>query len=408
MDELSNLIIVDDEAIIREGLRDMVDWESLGFRVGACFEDGVEALDYMALNSVDAVLTDIMMNDVNGIDLAKFVSENYPGVRVVILSGYRNFEFAQQAIRYDAWRYLLKPVDFHELGSVFNDLRRDIVGVAPDISKSMLESSRRQLFLDVVSGNIGSADELADRVQRSSLGIHINEYPCALITMDIEDAGEATQTTTIRTGILRSLATQRTDILFEEISTFGDRSVLFATSIDQQAKEKFQVNLALCLQRTTETIRSAFRVSVKTDIVFVAESLLDVLNAPPKGIENALRERRHPSALSDDPVLRRIEVYLAGNFAADISLSDVAARAFLSPVYFSKYFKDKTGVTFSDYLSQLRVNRAIELLRENRLKIREIGDRVGYPNPRYFSRVFKRRTGYSPREYCARILAMEL
>lgn len=70
------VIIVDDEEDIRQGLSRMVDWSSIGFEVAALLEDGREAMEYIAKNHVDAVLTDITMTFVNGLELAKYIHEN--------------------------------------------------------------------------------------------------------------------------------------------------------------------------------------------------------------------------------------------------------------------------------------------------------------------------------------------
>ena len=128
MGDLFRLIILEDEDDIRTGLTTLVDWASLGFSVSATFHSGEAALDYLATNHADALLTDIQLGNLSGLDVAKWISENRPATRVVILSGYSDFKYAQQAVAYKVTRYLLKPIDFGELSDAFltlaNELRK--------------------------------------------------------------------------------------------------------------------------------------------------------------------------------------------------------------------------------------------------------------------------------------------
>lgn len=120
---LYRLAIVDDEPSIRRGLG-LIGWSELGYEVAGLFSDGREAIEYIRSNDVDVVLTDIRMNHVSGIELAKWLNDERPEVLIVLLSGYSDFEYARSAIRYHALRYLLKPTDPDELIAVFRETRQ--------------------------------------------------------------------------------------------------------------------------------------------------------------------------------------------------------------------------------------------------------------------------------------------
>lgn len=91
--------------------------------------------------------------------------------------------------------------------------------------------------------------------------------------------------------------------------------------------------------------------------------------------------------------------YIHNNYQRDISLADLAKIIFLNPDYFSRVFKQCTGRTFSEYLTQVRIDRAKELLSETDLPVGELAREVGYSDPNYFSRVFARVTGMCPSRY---------
>ncbi len=86
-------------------------------------------------------------------------------------------------------------------------------------------------------------------------------------------------------------------------------------------------------------------------------------------------------------------------FTEDLHLVQIAEELFITPNYLSRIFKQETGKSFSDYLSAKRIEKSCELLTKSTLKIYQIGEAVGYPNPRYFSEWFQKQTGMSPGEY---------
>ncbi|HET7615471.1 MAG TPA: response regulator [Bacillales bacterium] len=98
-------------------------------------------------------------------------------------------------------------------------------------------------------------------------------------------------------------------------------------------------------------------------------------------------------------LLQEARTYLDEHYREAVTLEETAEHVRLSPYYFSKLFKEQNGATFIEYLTELRMNRAKELLRTTRLSLKEICFEAGYRNPNYFSRVFKKRTGFSPSRY---------
>ncbi|NBD23877.1 response regulator [Paenibacillus glycinis] len=117
------LVIVDDEVLVREAIKRQMNWAELGYDcVGAC-EDGIEALAFMAREHADVVLTDIGMPFMDGLELARELSERHPAAKVVILTGYDDFDYAQRAVKLQAVDYILKPVTPDELGGILLKLR---------------------------------------------------------------------------------------------------------------------------------------------------------------------------------------------------------------------------------------------------------------------------------------------
>jgi two-component system response regulator YesN len=124
--ERFSLAIVDDEPSIRQGLARYVDWPRLGFAVRAAFADGREFLSRHRTRPFDAVLTDIRRADVSGLEVAREVAREWPRTCVVIMSGYREFEYAREALQHRVREYLLKPIEVDLLEAAFRRVHDEL------------------------------------------------------------------------------------------------------------------------------------------------------------------------------------------------------------------------------------------------------------------------------------------
>lgn len=119
------VLLVDDEALIREAISENIKWEEHGFSfLGAC-ENGQEAIRFMEKEAPDLLITDICMPYVDGMELTKYVYEKYPMTKVIIISGYDEFEYAKTAVKYKVLEYVLKPVTAYELTELLDKVKAD-------------------------------------------------------------------------------------------------------------------------------------------------------------------------------------------------------------------------------------------------------------------------------------------
>ena len=134
------LILVDDEAIVREGISRCLPWGTNGFEIAGLFDRGQPALDYIENNSVDIVITDINMPRMDGLTLSRILMERYPKIMVLLLTGYDAFEYALGAVKNQVREFLLKPITAEELSRVLERIKEEL-----DFSR---EKARQQALLE--------------------------------------------------------------------------------------------------------------------------------------------------------------------------------------------------------------------------------------------------------------------
>ena len=120
------VLMVDDEENVIRAMQKKIDWESIGFRIMGYAHNGIEALDLAEQEAPDVVLTDIKMPYMDGLELAHNLKIMYPTVRILIFSGFDEFEYAKEAIRLEVEEYILKPVDADELRRIFMRIKESL------------------------------------------------------------------------------------------------------------------------------------------------------------------------------------------------------------------------------------------------------------------------------------------
>src|SRR5512141_1537217 len=163
------VFFVEDEIITREGIRDNVDWQASGFEFCGEATDGEMALPLLRTAQPDVLITDIKMPFMDGLQLSKIVRERMPWIKIIILSGHDEFEYAQKAINLGVTEYLLKPVTAQDLHYALQRIAAQIDRERHDQEnleklKSQVEENRaalrERLLLNLVVGAVSSAEAI--------------------------------------------------------------------------------------------------------------------------------------------------------------------------------------------------------------------------------------------------------
>ena len=197
---LYRIILVDDEEEVRKGIIRKIDWEALGFQVVGDAENGQDALEKIEQLEPDVVMTDIRMPYMDGLTLTSWIRQKYPSVKVLIFSGFDDFEYAQQAIKLNVTEYILKPVNVEELTRILNRVRENLdqeIEQRRDVDRlreSYLSSLPilRELFLnDMVRGNM-PAENIRQKLEEYKIDIlGAEKWLTAVINVENEASEES-------------------------------------------------------------------------------------------------------------------------------------------------------------------------------------------------------------------------
>lgn len=192
------LILADDEEDVREGVVQEIEWERLGFEVAGVAENGKEALELIELMIPDVVVTDIQMPFMDGLHLAEQIRSRFPTVKIIILTGFDEFDYAQKAIRLHVDEYVLKPFSANELKDVLNKVRKQIDEETAEREnvETLREHYRRSLpilrevFLTSLVTRTMPMREIREKAENYGIELEGDAFIAGVFSLDQPQKGE--------------------------------------------------------------------------------------------------------------------------------------------------------------------------------------------------------------------------
>ncbi|HAT02419.1 MAG TPA: two-component system response regulator [Oribacterium sp.] len=524
------VFLVEDEVTVREGLRDNIPWEEYGFQFVGEASDGEMALPMIRKDIPDVLITDIRMPFMDGLTLCHILGQEFPKMKMIIMSGYDDFEYARRAIQEGVDQYLSKPITRRTIKKALDEVKHkiDYEREQQDYQeKYQLESReyeqyQRRAFLEALFERRLSVEKMYEEAARLRIGVNAACYNLLLFSLNDRRKEESEEFRYCQNEILAfflrfpeyivskwSLSSYCVIIRGEAdiVHDFTERGIAEVKKIADNPRCPMQwyiaagepvdrfSQLAECFEKTNHRFaerfwrpernilraedaslppsdekRSIDRVDAKnvdpsiitgflrdgnvSDVTeFVhgyLESLKDVLKSKifrsylvlsirfavirfvekygmdqerfleqlPFDIHElewgndqipdyVIRMLRLAFSLRDQEsenkghtVVQEALPYIEKHFMEeDISLNSVATVAGISSTYFSSMFSQEMGKTFTEYLTELRMNKAKELLQTQKLHTADVAQAIGYKDAHYFSFVFRKTQGVSPKEF---------
>mgnify|MGYP002535405064 FL=1 len=535
------VFLVEDEMVIRRGIKNSIDWEKEGYIFCGEASDGELAYPMIIKEKPDILITDIRMPFMDGLELCKLVKKELPNIKILILSGYDEFDYAKEAIRLGVTEYLLKPISsgklLEALNGVSESIRRekedkDLVRKYMEEMRENTEHEKQKFFEQMIAGNLSMADAL-ETGKKYEMNLSAGMYNLLLFRFTLGKENRKSGELLGEAEYAIEKLTERLEYVFEfQRGVEGWAFLLMADNEEQmservkelskdleeimknystiayfggigqpvarlreleesfrEAERALAARFTMELNRiiSVEDIRMAQNVDTLDDIEITSfgeiektrtmlekflnngaedeiDEFVDVyINELPEenlksvlmrqyiimdayivmmsfcekieGIEGEMQAQSEElkNSMKTIQTLEEIKNYIrmllkkiigvrdtiSGRrysniieiakdqirktyMSDEISLNTIAAEVGMSPSYFSSIFSKEMGKTFVEYLTEIRMDRAKELLMCSSMKTSEIGYEVGYKDPHYFSYIFKKTQNCTPKEFRAR------
>lgn len=535
------VFLVEDEMVIRRGIKNSIDWEKEGYIFCGEASDGELAYPMIIKEKPDILITDIRMPFMDGLELCKLVKKELPNIKILILSGYDEFDYAKEAIRLGVTEYLLKPISsgklLEALNGVSESIRRekedkDLVRKYMEEMRENTEHEKQKFFEQMIAGNLSMADAL-ETGKKYEMNLSAGMYNLLLFRFTLGEENRKSGELLGEAEYAIEKLTERLEYVFEfQRGVEGWAFLLMADNEEQmservkelskdleeimknystiayfggigqpvarlreleesfrEAERALAARFTMELNRiiSVEDIRMAQNVDTLDDIEITSfgeiektrtmlekflnngaedeiDEFVDVyINELPEenlksvlmrqyiimdayivmmsfcekieGIEGEMQAQSEElkNSMKTIQTLEEIKNYIrmllkkiigvrdtiSGRRYSDIieiakdqirktymsdeiSLNTIAAEVGMSPSYFSSIFSKEMGKTFVEYLTEIRMDRAKELLMCSSMKTSEIAYEVGYKDPHYFSYIFKKTQNCTPKEFRAR------
>lgn len=413
------VVFADDESLVRNKVSAMVDWNSAGFSLVACCANGYELMEQMEKDMPDLVILDINMPFINGIEAARQIRHSYPHVKIVFLTSYADFDYAQQAVELNAMKYIIKPASTQELLKVLNEAREALDSEKKRVRRmAELEyayrSNNQVLMQDIVSG-VAKNDTIYERA--ASCGLDWNPdtvFQVAVFGVDPTGRGTYWENVPEQTLVF-GLCNVTSELAENEQIGYAyardDIVVLIGTAPDKTIERAMQ-EFAESVLRVSET---KLHFTVTAGLGGACRGCANILGSfaeAQKALE--LRARHGGNRLYTAQDLQQtafghMAVWNAVNYIEsayadpELSADAVCDHLHVSPSYLRALFKQQTGLSIIGYITKARMERAKSLLSEEGLKNYQIAELTGYSDPHYFSYCFKRYFGATPAEMRAKL-----
>lgn len=526
------VLIVDDETIVRKGIATVVNWNQLGCEVIGEAGNGHVGMEMIRKHKPDIIIADINMPKLSGLDMIKETLDVVKHSKIIILTGYRDFDYIQEAMRIGAFDYLLKPSKLdiliktikrallelkytHKLNQTKAKLIDNFEKAKPVLKEKLL----KDIIIKTVSLDEGVIKEL------KTYDLSLEEYYVILIEMGRTKDIYSRQI--YKFGLYNTFEEVLGESFTYESVDIGNNKVIFIVSSgEKDFKDKILSNLEEMMELMAKCFEISLTASMSTlagsiyelprkatecfdsigygyylgegsiilaedfeldqhrdisELEIYSNELLKYIKLGDKNniddliqeISNALKNNTsyHPvdvnsflirviyniynyvlinkqldeksygldgvilhnkiqaackvedliaiikefshEVANDTNNLRKESLnniinkaihYIKNNYTKSITLNDISQHVNISAYYLSRMFKKEMGKNFSEYLIELRMNKAKEFLKNPEFRLYEIADMIGIKDSHYFSRVFKKNFGITPTQYRAQCI----
>ena len=400
------ILIVDDEQVVRVYLQSIVNWEQYDCQVVTTCENGMEALEVMAQQPIDLILTDLEMPKMNGLQLIEEIRSRGYQTKVIVLSNHSDYDLSREVMKLGALDYYVKT----------NVKEADIISmielVSEQVKKQLLQKhaleeekrlkidnfkiGRKTFLTTVLTGDVYYNElELSQYVKM----YHLFEPRLSLYRLRFQQPIELRQFLYVDAIIAAEFQKYDHDVVH-----LTQEKILVALYERTIVEEQVLMDHWLRIVKNIKTYLRAELQASKQLLIDSTEKLISCTKLFQNDVPSDVSSVIAAEQLSHyRPEIQSILNYIHEHYDERITLQDLSAFACLNEAYLSRLFKMETKKTINSYINELRIYKAKELLKSPNIMVKEVAQLVGIKDQLYFNRVFKKFCGENPTDYQDRV-----
>ncbi len=401
---MATMILVEDESFERTSLKNCIDWNLIGVQIIGEAANGSQGLNKVIELQPDIVLADVKMPVMDGIEMARRIRSFAPEIKILFVSSYDDFEYAKQAVNLNVFAYITKPINEAEL-------LQTVKRAADEVTQKALE----QKLYNRIQNNYRISMNLARQalVNRLLTGMPVNMEDAANLDL------EWLCTPAVHMCLLLSFYDAKKSRLIDSAMDVFNRKcaqmcsrcinvclnagVLITVAMFSEPVAK--QNVAGFRQQLEQLFHERGCENVQIESAFENESPV----GPAQLYDRILRDSAWPTpqAAGDkdekkkkrQQIVEEIEAIIHEKYNTSLTIESIARMIHFTPNYIGATFKAQRKMSIGRYLTQVRLQKAEELLQNPLMQIGDIALMCGYENITYFHTIFKKERGVTPSEY---------
>jgi two-component system response regulator YesN len=298
------LLIVDDEVEVRKGIINKVNWEELGYEIVAEGENGKEALELFEKTLPDVVLTDIKMPFMDGLELTRIVKEKYPTTKVIVMTGFDEFEFAHKAIKLNVSEYLLRPIAAQELTDILVKVKNQIdneiaekenIEALQEHYRKSIPILREKFLASLITSSL-EKEEIEQNAENFGVDLKGNNFLVTVASIDNKNLLEEHQL--LKFAVL--------NIIQEIFDKYGlgtvflnNEDIVMITVSKEKDRESSVNKVFIALEELKRTIEKFLKITLTIGIGNVVEDSVFIRNS----FENAIAALDYRMFMGNDKII---------------------------------------------------------------------------------------------------------
>ena len=406
-----SVMIVDDEKDVHAYLKQVIDWDGMNLNLICEAEDAVAARELFMLHRPQIVFMDVCIPSFEGetgLDLARDFCRIDQDTRVIVITGYADFSYAQQALSVGAVDLLLKPIQPVEVGRslekavvFFEEKKKQLLSQAALkhlISENVDFLRERKIAQLLENTEKSTQEQIAEQLRLLSLDILGDKYIVIWMAIENSESNDITDPQLYQMAVKKMCEQTLVENGYKVYAYFSEPNIL-SCIISWIAGDKNR-SLEALMNKLVSVISLCFKIDLRLGMGTIITDLREISASADYAQSCLVSEDGEDHQLQQNHLVALAKKYVRDNLDdSELGFDKVCDHIGITKIYFGRLFQKEEGLSFNSYINQCRIELAKDILENSNLRVSEVAAKVGFTNTKYFSVVFKSTTGMTPLDY---------